>query len=62
MKCGLNQVQFDDLVTKAFDLKNGLDFFASLGYINKQVKMFSERNTINALEGRFVPNTFRIKG
>jgi len=62
MKCGLNQVQFDELVTKAFDLKNGLDFFASLGYINKQVKMFSERNTINALEGRFIPNTFRIKG
>jgi len=62
MKCGLNQVQFDELVTKAFDLKNGLDFFASLGYINKQVKAFSERNTINALEGRFVPNTFRIKG
>jgi len=62
MKCGLNQVQFDELVTKAFDLKNGLDFFASLRYINKQVKMFSERNIINALEGRFIPNTFRIKG
>ena len=62
MKCGLNQTQFDDLVTKAFDLRKGLDLFSSLGYINKQVKMFSERNTINALEGRFVPNTFRIKG
>ena len=62
MKCGLNQVQFDDLVTKAFDLRKGLDLFSSLGYINKQVKMFSERNTINALEGRFVPNTFIIKG
>jgi hypothetical protein len=62
MKCGLNQTQFDDLVTKAFDLRKGLDLFSSLGYINKQVKMFSERNTINALEGRFVPNTFIIKG